>query len=55
MKTHINKINRCGIDEKEEINLILAGDIGYPEKSEYKKFIKSCSTLYDNKKIVIRI
>lgn len=48
MKSHINKINRCGIDEKDEINLILAGDIGYPEKSDYKKFIVSCANLYDN-------
>lgn len=51
MKKHINIKNRYDYDyhdEKDEINLILAGDIGYPERKEYKNFIKSCSSLYDN-------
>lgn len=48
MKSHINKNNRNGIPENEEINLILAGDIGYPEQQTFKDFIESVSKLYDN-------
>lgn len=42
MKGHINK------NSGEEINLILAGDIGYPESDYYKNFIRRCSKLYSN-------
>jgi predicted phosphohydrolase len=45
LKSHPNKYNT---DEKEEINLILAGDIGYPEFKNYKEFITHTSKLYDN-------
>ena len=48
MKKHLNINNRNGIDENDEINLILAGDIGHPETDYYKKYIKHCSMLYNN-------
>ena len=47
LKSHINKENRNGIPENEEINLILAGDVGYPDQKTFKDFIKSVSKLYD--------
>ena len=40
MKDHVNS--------KEDINLIIAGDIGYPESDYYKNFIRRCSKLYNN-------
>jgi predicted phosphohydrolase len=53
LKSHINKYNRFGIPENEEINLILAGDVGYPEQRVFNDFIKSVIKLYDNVFMVI--
>lgn len=47
LKQHVNKYNRKNIEEKEEINLILAGDIGYPSYKNVNQFIEHCSKLYD--------
>jgi predicted phosphodiesterase len=35
-------------DIKYEVNLILAGDIGYPSDSKYSDFLETCVKLYDN-------
>lgn len=50
LKKHPNKYNKkqFNIDEKEEINVILAGDIGYPGTRQYSEFITHTSKLYDN-------
>ena len=48
LKSHVNKQNRKGIPENEEINLILAGDVGYPELPSFSQFIESVSVLYDH-------
>ena len=53
LKSHLNKKNRNGIPENEEINLILAGDVGYPDQQTFRDFIKSVSELYDNVFMVI--
>lgn len=53
LKNHVNKCNRNGIDEKEEINLILAGDIGYPEQKVFEDFVESTVKLYDHIFMVI--
>ena len=53
LKSHVNKTNRKEIDEKEEINLILAGDIGYPEQKVFENFIESTVKLYDHIFMVI--
>ena len=48
LKSHVNKENRKGIPENEEINLILAGDAGYPEHQTFLDFMMSVSKLYDH-------
>lgn len=53
LKQHVNKYNRKNIEEKEEINLILAGDIGYPSHKNTTEFIEQCSRLYDHVFIVM--
>jgi len=53
LTSHVNKKNRKGIPDNEQINLILAGDVGYPEQQTFRDFIKSVSNLYDHIFMVI--
>ncbi len=36
------------MNQENEVNLILAGDIGYPSDPKYKEFLISCSKYYHN-------